>query len=84
MKLSSRYLKITSGRVDIELSFSVVGHMDDLVLDGVVGVNVGGVHLSNSPPGTSGLDHHWRKRGQDGGVVVEVVEVHLNMKYEPE
>ena len=58
--------------------------MDDLVLDGVVSVDVGGVHLSNSPPGASGLDHHWLKRGQDGGVVVEVVEVHLNMKYEPE
>ena len=43
------YLKITSGWVDVKLPFAVVGHMDDLVLDGVVGVNVRGVHLSNSP-----------------------------------
>ena len=78
------YLKITGGWVDIELPLSIVGHMDDLVLDGVVSVDVSGVHLGNSPPGTSCLDHHWGKSRQDGGVVVEVVEVHLNMKYEPE
>ena len=78
------YLKIAGGWVDIELPLSIVGHVDDLVLDGVVSVDVSGVHLGNSPPGTACLDHHWGKCGQDGGVVVEVVEVHLNMKYEPE
>ena len=57
--------------------------MDDLVLDGVVGVNVCGVHLGNSPPRTARLDHHWWQSGQDGGVVVEVVEVHLHVSYEP-
>ena len=56
--------------------------MDDLVLDGVVGVNVSGVHLGNSPPRTAGLDHHWCKSRQDGGVVVEVVEVHLQVRNE--
>ena len=77
------YLKITSGWVDVKLPFAVVGHMDDLVLDGVVGVNVRGVHLSNSPPRTASLDHHWCQSRQDGGVVVEVIEVHLQVRYEP-
>ena len=57
--------------------------MDDLVLDGVVGVNVRGVHLGNPPPRTSCLDHHWWQSRQDGGVVVEVIEVHLHVKNEP-
>ena len=57
--------------------------MDDLVLDGVVGINVRGVHLSNSPSRAASLDHHWCQSRQDGGVVVEVVEVHLQVRYEP-
>ena len=44
------YLKIAGGWVDIELPLSIVGHVDDLVLDGVVSVDVSGVHLGNSPP----------------------------------
>ena len=83
METFLRYLKITSGWVDIKLPFAVVGHMDDLVLDGVVGVNVRGVHLGNSPPRAACLDYYWWQSRKDGGVVVEVVEVHLHVSYEP-